>query len=169
MKKILIMTLFAVVSLAAYSQNSVTVCVVDRSDSPTNIRNAPNGKVVYQMTDSEFCTVDIVSVKNGWWKITPEVEMWGDDEKIIPLKGSTTGYWIHKSVLGFGIAGDQTTALRTAPSNKAKLVKIRPDGELGFTPLAVKGQWVKCISYDGKYTGWIHADRICSNPLTTCP
>ena len=69
MKKILIMTLFAVVSLAAYSQNSVTVCVADPSGSPTNIRNAPNGKVVYQMTDSEFCTVDIVSVKNGWWKI----------------------------------------------------------------------------------------------------
>ena len=37
MKKILIMTLFAVVSLAAYSQNSVTVCVADPSGSPTNI------------------------------------------------------------------------------------------------------------------------------------
>ena len=153
MKKILIMTLFAVVSLAAYSQNSVTVCVVDRSGSPTNIRNAPNGKVVYQMTDSEFCTVDIVSVKNGWWKITPEVEMWGDDEKTIPLKGSTTGYWIH------------------TPSKGAKAVKIALSdyAELYFEPLLIKGSWIKVMSKNKKYTGWMPIDRICSNPLTTCP
>ena len=171
MKKILIMTLFAVVSLAAYSQNSVTVCVADPSDSPTNIRNAPNGKVVYQMTDSEFCTVDIVSVKNGWWKITPEVEMWGDDEKTIPLKGSTTGYWIHKSVLGFGIAGDPEGCLRTAPSKGAKAVKIALSdyAELYLEPLLIKGSWIKVMSKNKKYTGWMPIDRICFNPLTTCP
>lgn len=171
MKKILLMTLLTIASLTAYSQKSVTVCVADYSGSPTNIRNAPNGKVVYQLTDSNLCTVDIISVNNGWWKITPEVEMWGDDEKTIPLKGSTTGYWIHKSVLGFSITGDQKGCLRTAPSKGAKAVNIAQGdfGELYLEPLMIKGSWIKVISKNKKYTGWMPIDRICSNPLTTCP
>lgn len=171
MKKLLFLTLLMVTSMAVNAQNIVTVCVADESGTPTNIRNAPNGKVVYQLDESLSCTVDIMSVKNGWWKITPEVETWGDDEKTIPLKGSTTGYWIHHSVLGLGIAGDPVGCLRTAPSKGAKALKIAQSdlAELYFEPVLIKGSWLKVISKNKKYTGWMPIDRICSNPLTTCP
>ena len=172
MKKILMMTLFAIAAMAAYSQEYVTVIVADASGTPTNIRNAPNGKVVCQLDPDGSYTVDLISVKNGWWKIAPQVEEWGDDEKTIPLKGSTTGYWIHSSVLDFGISGEQDNAVHVAPSEKSKLVKLSGDiFEMTFVPVAKKGQWLKFTAKSGKntITGWIHNDRICSNPLTTCP
>ena len=171
MKKLLLLTLLMVTSMAVNAQNPVTVRVSDDSGTPTNIRNAPKGKVVYRLNDSWSCTVDIISVRNGWWKITPEVEVWGDDEKTIPLKGSTTGYWIHQSVLGLGIAGDPEGCLRTTPTKGARAVKIAHSdlSELYFEPLLIKGSWIKVISKNKKYTGWIPIDRICSNPLTTCP
>ena len=31
------------------------------------------------------------------------------------------------------------------------------------------GKWVKVVTDDGRYTGWMLLDRICSNSLTTCP
>ena len=147
MKKILMMTLFAIAAMAAYSQEYVTVIVADASGTPTNIRNAPNGKVVCQLDpDGSY--------------------------KTIPLKGSTTGYWIHSSVLDFGISGEQDNAVHVAPSEKSKLVKLSGDiFEMTFVPVAKKGQWLKFTAKSGKntITGWIHNDRICSNPLTTCP
>ncbi len=172
MKKILMMTLFAIAALAAYSQEYVTVIVADASGTPTNIRNAPNGKVVCQLDPLGSYTVDLISVKNGWWRISPEVEEWGDDEKTIPLKGSKTGYWIHQSVLDFGIAGDQDDAVHVAPSEKSKLVKLPcSQFDMTITPVEKKGSWLKFTAKNGKntITGWIHNDRICSNPLTTCP
>jgi hypothetical protein len=110
-------------------------------------------------------------VKNGWWKITPELDTWGDDETTIPLKGSSTGYWLHKSMLGFGISGDPEGCLRVAPSNSAKAVKVlRSDyADLVLEPLMIKGSWIKVVTKDKKYTGWMPIDRICYNPLTTCP
>jgi len=59
--------------------------------------------------------------------------------------------------------------LRTSPSHKAKAVKMRPSTELSFHPLAINGQWAKVVTSDGRSTGWMHRDKICSNPLTTCP
>ena len=171
MKKILLMALFAIASISAFSQNPVTVCISDNTGSPTNVRNAPNGKIVYQIPQDLSCTVDIISVKNGWWKITPEVDTWGDDETTILLKGSSTGYWLHKSMLGFAISGDSEGCLRVAPSNSAKAVKVlRSDyADLVLEPLMIKGSWIKVVTKDKKYTGWMPIDRICYNPLTTCP
>lgn len=171
MKKLLFLTLLMVTSMAVNAQNIVTVCVVDPTSTSTNIRNAPNGKVVAQLANSELCTVDLISVKNGWWRISPEVEVWGDDEKTIPLTGSTSGYWIHKSMLGFNIAGDPEGCLRAAPSKGAQAVRIAQSdyAALYLEPLVIEGSWIKVISKDKKYTGWMPIDRICANPLTTCP
>lgn len=171
MKKILMMTLFAIAALAAYSQEYVTVVVSDATGTPTNIRNAPNGKVVCRLDPQEAYTVDLISVKNGWWRIAPEVEQWGDEEKTIPLKGSTTGYWIHNSVLTFGIAGDPVDAVHVAPSEKAKVVVIDNIYDMSLRPVAKNGQWLKFTAKSGKnsFTGWVHSSRICFNPLTTCP
>ena len=113
--------------------------------------------------DPNFGTVLLKVVENG-----SDVEFATiDDEKEIELTGSKTGYWIHRSLLWFGIAGDRDGALHVAPSAKSKTVKVTGEGY--FHPVAIRGNWVKVISVDGKCSGWLHCDRICDNPLTTCP
>ena len=87
----------------------------------------------------------------------------------VKLHGSKTGYWIHNSIVGFGVAGKQDDALYAKPSKKARMIKVSPGEGLYFHPLEVRGNWVKVVSIDGRYTGWMLIDRICSNSLTTCP
>ena len=94
---------------------------------------------------------------------------YGDDEKEIVLKGSKTGYWIHNSLLSFTIAGDPKGCLRVKPSKEAKAVRTADGADLTLRPISLQGEWVKVVTTDGKYSGWIHRDKICSNPLTTCP
>ena len=168
MKKYILLLFAAVLlPLALNAQGFVNAYIIDNDGPVTNIRNAPKGKVVATLPTSEAFVVTLLSVKGEWWKIDDVVEQYGDDEKEIFLKGSKTGYWIHRSLLQFTIAGEPEGALHAAPSANAKAVKI--SSEASFHPIAVKGNWVKVVSTDGKCTGWIHCDKICSNPLTTCP
>ena len=153
--------------LAINAQGLVCAYIVDNDGPVTNIRNVPKGKVVATLPTDEALAVTLLSAKGEWWKIGDVVDKYGDDEMEIVLRGSKTGYWIHRSLLQFSIAGDPTGALRATPSSKGKAVKII--GEPYFHPIALKGNWVKVVSTDGKCTGWIHRDNICFNPLTTCP
>ena len=107
-------------------------------------------------------------VKNGWWKIEDNIYE-AEENAEVKLHGSKTGYWIHNSIVGFGVAGKQDDALYAKPSKKARMIKVSPGEGLYFHPLEVRGNWVKVVSIDGRYTGWMLIDRICSNSLTTCP
>ena len=168
MKKHILLLLAAVLlPLAINAQGLVYAYIVDNDGPVTNIRNAPRGKVVATLPTDRALAVQLLSVKGEWWKINDVVDQYGDDEMEFVLRGSKTGYWINRSLLQFTIAGDPTGALRAALSAKAKAIKC-PVVD-GFHPIDIKGKWVKAVSTDGKYTGWIHRDKICSNPLTTCP
>ena len=169
MRKLIVTTLLLIAALAAFGQDEVYAYIIDASNTPTNVRNAPNGKVVERLSQDESYVVTLREVKNKWWRVDSEVLVEGDDAREIYLKGSKTGYWLHYSVLEFSVAGDPTDCLRTSPSHKAKAVKMSPSTELSFHPLAINGQWVKVVTSDGRSTGWMHRDKICSNPLTTCP
>lgn len=169
MRKIMMMTMLLLVTLAANAQSEVYAYIVDASGTPTNVRNAPNGKVVQQLDNEESLVVNLLSAQGNWWRIAPLVEIYGDNEGELTLKGSKSGYWIHNSVLQFGVAGDPAGCLRKSPSWKAKAVTIGNSTDMSFRPLAISGQWVKVVTTDGRYTGWMHRDKICSNPLTTCP
>lgn len=167
MKKHILLLFAAMLLPMAINAQSVDVYIIDNDGPVTNIRNAPRGKVVTTLPTDQALVVTLLSAKGEWWKIDDMVEQYGDEEKEIELKGSKSGYWIHRSLLQFTIAGDPDGAMRAAPSAKAKAIKFSTNE--GFHPIAIKGNWVKAVSIDGKYTGWIHCDRICSNPLTTCP
>lgn len=170
MRKIFLYLLAAML-LPAYvnAQNFVEAYIIDNDGAVTNIRNAPKGKIVSKLSTDDDLVVTLLEAKGEWWKIDNEVEKYGDDAKTITLKGSKTGYWIHRSLLGFTINGDPVGVIKVNPSTKAKSVKISNYPELMLTPIAIKGKWVKVVSTDKKYTGWMPIDRICSNPLTTCP
>ena len=175
MKKMILTALMMVVTLSAFSQTTASAYICDNSGSPTNIRNAPNGKVVQTLQDIDGgYVVDLIEAKNNWWKIDPAVEIYGDvdeEDALVKLKGSKTGYWVHYSVLQFTIAGERSNVLRTKPSLKAPTIKIEGSylAEIELRPLEISGNWIKVVTTDKRYTGWMPIDCICSNPLTTCP
>ena len=172
MKKILLLLAAALLlPEVAIAQNAVPAYIVDSKGPVTNIRTAPraNAKVAMTLpTDKGSYEVLLCKVKNGWWKIEESIYE-AEENQEIKLHGSKTGYWIHSSIVAFGVAGEQENFLRTKPSNKAKRVKVSHTGSILLHPLAVSGKWVKVVTDDGRYTGWMLIDRICSNSLTTCP
>ena len=174
MKRIFFATLMMVMAVSALAQIQAHAYIFDDSGSPTNVRNAPNGTVVRALPEVDGgYVVGLLKVKNNWWKIDPLIEIYGsdvDDDHTL-LEGSDTGYWVHYSVLGFGISGDPTNVIRKEPSMKAKPLNIKASYlfDTGLRPLEIKGNWIKVVTTDKKYTGWMPIDRICDNPLTTCP
>ena len=173
MKKLFLTTVMMVIALSVYAQTVAHAYIFDNSGTPTNVRNAPKGKVVQTLPDIDGgYGVTLLEVKNNWWRIDPVIDIYGDeDEDFVQLKGSNTGYWVHYSVLGFTIAGDYENVLRETPSPKGKPLKLGFSYlvETGLRPLEIRGEWIKVITTDKRYTGWMPIDRICDNPLTTCP
>ena len=94
MKKIFLTTLMMVTALFVYAQTSAGAYICDNSGTPTNVRNAPNGKVVKKLPDIDGgYVVSLLEVKNKWWKVDPIIDIYGDEEdENVQLKGSTTGY-----------------------------------------------------------------------------
>lgn len=172
MKKLLLLLAVALMlPVAALAQKMVPAYVVDNNGPVTNIRVAPNVKAQVAMTlptDSNSYELILSQVKNGWWKIEGSIYE-AENDKEIKLHGSKTGYWIHNSVVGFAVAGDPRGFLRDKPSTKSKSVMKTTTGDLLLHPLEVNGKWVKVVTHDGKHTGWMLIDKICSNSLTTCP
>ena len=172
MKKIFLTTLIMVFALSAYAQTSAFAYIFDKSGTPTNVRNAPSGKVVQKLPDVDGgYVVELLEVKNNWWRIDPVIEIYGDEDRELELQGSKTGYWLHNSVIQFNIAGEHENVLRATPSPKGKPLKIGVTYlmETGLRPLQIRGEWIKVETTDKRYTGWMPIDKICSNPLTTCP
>lgn len=169
MKKIVLLVfIMLLLPLMASAQGLAMAYIVDNDGPVTNIHNAPNGKVVATLPTTESYVITLLDVKNGWWKISNEVDQCGDNEKTITLTGSKTGYWIHQSLLMIATMGADYTKLYKTPSTKGKLV-FSGNKYLDFHPIGIKGKWLKVKSVDGKYTGWGQSDKFCTNPLTTCP
>ncbi|MBQ3324436.1 MAG: SH3 domain-containing protein [Muribaculaceae bacterium] len=166
MKKILLIIALLLCTSTITAQDVIFAYIVDQ-DPTTNVRNAPGGKVVTTINnDGNGYVVTLLKEKNGWWLIDATINAEGDDPHEIQLNGSKTGYWIHNSVIGFTAIGDGTAILHSGPSYKSR--KLCEYVQL-MHPIDVKGKWVKVKTDDGKHTGWIHRDKICYNPLTTCP
>lgn len=168
-KKILMtMALFA---FAVFTNaQGLSVYISDDTGSATNVRNAPNGKVIAKLNPNSGIMMVVESPRNGWWKI--EDGFYSDPDKDFEeeyLKGSTTGYWIHSSVLNVDTRnyGGQTLHLRKSPSSRAQSVYSFKE-EISLRPLEIKGDWVKVKTYDGKHTGWIEAEWLCGNSVTNC-
>lgn len=166
-----ILTTMALFAFAIFAKAQVLgVFISDDTGTPTNVRNAPNGKVVAKLNPDSGIMLAVESQKNGWWKI--ENGYYSDPDKDFEdeyLTGSTTGYWIHYSVLALGTRnyGGQTLRLRKSPSARAASVYSFKE-EIKLRPLEIKGDWVKVKTFDGKHTGWIEIEWLCGNSVTNC-
>lgn len=169
MKRVLV-TLVALVAVVVGYGQSLSVYISDSNGEFTNVRNGPKGKVVGKIPTSKIVMLTVVSPKDGWWQIDEgKVYYTGDDDEVVTFKGSSTGYWIHHSVLGLGTRnyGGETLRLRKLPDTKSAVVFSFKE-EMFVMPLEVRGDWVKVKTADGKHEGWIDSEWLCDNPLTTC-
>ena len=166
MKKYLFTISLLLLTIAASAQG-LGVYILDYDGDFTNVRNAPKGKIVFKLPARDGVMIDVDKVVNGWWHICSEYAGSGDEN--YKLTGSTTGYWIHYSVLAMGTRnyGGQTLYIRQSPSASAPVV-YKFKKEIQLRPMDIKGEWVKVQTTDGKYTGWIEEEWLCGNSLTNC-
>lgn len=152
--------------------DSVEVYLADDAGDYTNIRNSPGGKSIYRLEHSMPYCMRIFNPTNGWWQIDTDLIYEADDYMMeVVLSGSTTGYWIHHTVVGVSTRNYDPMwriGLRGEPDGDSPVTHwLAPEALLH--PIDVRGGWVKAVTADGKHTGWIAPYWLCSNPLTTCP
>ena len=158
--------LFSLVTVFVKAQGSVDAYIYDHNGNYSNVRNAPGGAIVDKISDEEAMLV-LTTPKNGWWKIAGG--KYDTMESTIRLRGSSNGYWIHYSCVGFSTSnyGGQKLALRSTPSDAGRVVYSFTT-EIMLRPIDVKGNWIKVKTENGKYEGWINKRWICANPVTNC-
>ena len=145
---------------------AVLGCFVADSGT-TNVRNAPNGLISGRLPASGTYTLAVYNPTDGWWQILNGVVEEMDGEVIeIPEEA-----WIHSSVIGLSTRNYDRRALplRSEPrANAAVSGRITLAEDL-VRPLdlSADGKWVK-VRW-GKVSGWIEAEWLCGNPVTTCP
>ena len=140
---------------------------IDKDGEKTNIRNAPNGKIVDSLKPDGIYNMYIDNIQNGWCHIYND-EVWEiDKETPTQLKGSSNGYWIHNSVIGASGLGAGGVTLYATPSDKSKVV-FKSTDYTTIHPVEIKGEWVKVYVGSSKTQGWMKISDICSNPVTNC-
>ena len=162
---------FFLSAVSMQAQDKVSAMVTDDNGAYTNIRNAPKGKVVDKLSTKVMAVVQLTSPRNGWWRIVGGCCEDYENDVSVSFSGSTTGYWIHYSCVGFLTRnyGGQRLSLYAAPSSRSKALYSFSEPETLLHPVNVKGEWVKVKTKDGKHEGWINSEWLCYNPLTTCP
>ena len=149
-KKLIMLFVLLTALLVTVSAQSLRVFTFDKNGKFTNVRNAPNGKVVDRIPTSESAMIGIEQPTNGWWKLVRNNYSTGDGD--VKIKSSDTGCWIHYSVLAMDTRnyGGQKLALRKSPDAKSAVVYQFTE-EIMLRPMDIKGDWVKVKTVDGKY------------------
>ena len=174
MKRTLFFIIFTFCALFGKAQ-SVDVYIYDTDGPFSNVRNSPRGKVVDRIPVDASAMFSVEKPQNGWWRIVGDsytcLGQGNEDSDFldVELKGSTTGYWIHYSVIAVGTRnyGGQHLPLRREPSKRAAVTYTLKEEQL-VRPTEVKGRWVKVKTLDGKGEGWIEDEWLCGNALTNC-
>lgn len=164
---------------ANYPESGVVVITRDTDGDHTNIRAAAGGRVACTVsTDSLFTFVFQPGMQevNGWIRIPGDCLYWYDDTDAHSaddrdytlaghrrrLTGSTTGYWIHNSVLRLMLLPDEP--IRREPKPDAATV-WQSSLLANLRPIRMERGWVKVRTLDGKYTGWVEESSIIQQAL----
>jgi SH3-like domain-containing protein len=132
---------------------------LDDEDNYSNIRENPNGRIVLKINniDSYGYILNVIDFENGWLKINEINSV--DANLISEFEG-----WIHSSIVG--VALSHNVDLLDKPNGK-KVLKL--EGETGetFKIKDIHCEWVKIKTKKG--IGWVKSEKLCGNPVTTCP
>lgn len=132
---------------------------LDDEDTYSNIRDSPKGNIVLKINSkySYGYILNVIDFKDGWLKIN---KISGVEEyEISEFEG-----WIHSSIVG--VATTHNIDLFDKPNSKTKVGKLIGEQDT-FKIKDVYCQWIK-IEYKG-VIGWVESEKICGNPVTTCP
>ena len=166
-------TALLLVAIVCQAQ-SLGVFIHDNDGPFTNVRNNyKRGAVVDRIPTNCAAMLGIEHPVNGWWRIeggsyTGLVDEYNDFADV-DLHGSTTGYWIHWSVIAVSTRnyGGEKLFLRKEPSEHAAVTYTFSEETL-LRPIDIRGDWVKVKTVDGRGTGWIESDWLCGNSVTNC-
>ena len=172
MKKMIIPAIFLLLLLGfnIFAQDNECVrsgWVADKDPKGTNVRDSPGlkgkiiGNIPHANDDGEQAMLEIIGYSNGWLKIQ--------------LAESVDGTTFFKEI-GW-ISAKKVAASVETKTGKSALIYFQPNKtskKVGTIPnetsITIVG--FDCfgfrVSYKGK-TGWLAADDICGNPVTTCP
>ena len=159
--------------IAALLQDDFTlsVYVSDPAGTPTNVRSAPGGAMAGTLTADGDYLVRLIRCEKGWCQA---IAIDTVDQGPMQIQSPSGELWLHASVLAFSTRnyGGQTLALRPAPDKQAAPLFSFADEQI-LRPLdfrAVDGTlWVQAETSDKKHRGWLEAEWVCGNPVTTCP
>ncbi|MDB2462728.1 hypothetical protein N9W61_01325 [Algibacter sp.] len=167
MKKLILLTLCLVFFNVSFSQESKNdVCTVkpfkayiDDKDDYSNIRESPSGSIVLKLNNTYGYgyTLNIIGYEKGWLKINGISGV--DAYEISNFEG-----WIHGSIVGAGTTHD--IELLDKPNSKTKIGTLKGEQD-AFKIKEVYCEWIK-VDCNG-LVGWVQSNKICGNPVTTCP
>ena len=167
MKKLFLIFSLAILSMASAKAQSLVVFINDSDGPYSNVRNAPNGKIVDRIPTDQNAMLDVYAPVNGWWEIA-------DGSYFVPDGGMphltpASHHYIHSSCIAVSTRnyGGQRLSLRKTPSAKGAVV-FSFSQETLLRPIDITNGWVKVKTLDGRHTGWIQDEWLCGNSVTNC-
>lgn len=155
---------------AQTTECSFSAWVIDKDVNGLNVRETPGtngniiGKLKYANDDDEIVMVRIIGYSNGWVKING-AETVGGEEQFSGIGWVSAKMVTISTEQHNGNAG-KPVPLYIQPKTSSKKVGTIPSDVnvqiVGFDCFGLK------VTYKTK-TGWLSANDMCGNPVTTCP
>lgn len=169
---IFIIGLIAVTNISAQtveSDCSFSAWVTDKDVNGLNVRDKAGvdgkiiGKLKFAKDDDNIVIVNIIGYSNGWVKIN-RAETVGGEEQFSDI-GWVSAKMVAVRTEQHNGSSDKPLSLYAKPKTSGKKIGTIPNEEdveiVGFDCFGFK------VKHKNK-TGWLSADDMCGNPVTTC-
>lgn len=159
-----------VVEEGSTCRTNFDVYVNDPGEDYTNVRDAPSGNVVIELSHQGYedgYMFTVVEVKDGWYKFESPIESVAEDIEVPGGFG-----WVHKSVVATDTRnyGGQIITLFESADESSTVTGTIEDEVGGLKVLDACDDWVLIeLKYDDYYRkGWMKTEWCCGNPFTNC-
>jgi len=167
MIRVVQLIVFILIYNSSFSQEDKTKCDIKPfmvytidNDEFSNIRATPKGEIILKLSNnysSEGYILTVIDVEDGWLKINVI-------EGIEGVTVSNFEGWIHNSIVEAAVTHDLDVFDK--PNGKNKVGKLIGEHD-SFKIKDVYCEWIKIECKN--VSGWVKSDKICGNPVTTCP
>jgi len=146
-----------------YAENGeffpVEVFLFNTKGKKPSLRNAPDGEPIFSINTNSEYKLEIAETNNGWSKVVKLVDLLDEDEVAIPNGEG----WIKNTYIA--ATTRKEIGLMDAPEHGIEVGII--DSEKVVQIVEKLRDWI-LIEGEG-ISGWIEAEWLCGNPMTTCP
>lgn len=166
MYKYSLLTAYLCLKLINYSHAQDKKCMCEEvegfrydTDSFTNLRDKPNGKIIQKLIPDEDEIEPILMVckaENQWFYVETSNGTWG---------------WIHYKKIAASLRnydGNPVT-LYKEPNRAKGIQSIVKESEPLVQIINCSGRWAYVYVPKTKQEGWVEGYLLCPNSVTTCP